>query len=171
MALGHDIPICTWLMAQFNIQFQKELEKNSDKSIKDFFDNFLQDQKIKEPFSIDNQGAVVLYAYGLLVVPKELWEKESTNFAFHTRAKFLITVGNEDIDSLEFLKYLRHSIAHANFDYDIKTYKFTFWNIKQCRKDRVTMNFKTEIDSTDFGQFLSEVGKFYIEVKNSNNGT
>jgi len=53
-------------------------------------------------------------------------------------------------------------LAHANFSIDVSNAKLTFWN-----NNHGTKNFEVEIGYGDLGEFLSEVGKYYVnEVKN-----
>ena len=64
---------------------------------------------------------------------------------------------------MNFLRLLRNSLAHSNFDIDIQNQRFKFWNLQK----KGTKNFEVEIEYGDLGEFLAEVGKYYInEVKN-----
>jgi len=67
-----------------------------------------------------------------------------------------------NIDTLKFLRLLRNSLSHANFSIETTTAMLTFWNMYN-----ETKNFEVQISYGDWGMFLSEVGKYYInEVKN-----
>ena len=93
-----------------------------------------------------------------MVIPKEIWEKRETNFPFTTRQKFtLIPPTDKNIDTLNFLRLLRNSLAHANFSLDITNELWTFWNIKDNIK-----NFEVNIKHRDLGVFTSEVAKYYL---------
>jgi len=173
MTSRHQIPQWTWYNGKFLFQFNEQLEKNPEKTIKQFFDEFLVSQSLDKlnVYHTKNQGTVILLLYGLLVIPKELWEETSTNFLFQTKGKFKIIVGDNNLDTLGFLRKLRNSIAHANFeidtDIDTNSVICTFWNTSHGKK-----NFEVEICYSDLGEFMSEVGKYYInEVQNSNTGT
>ena len=63
-----------------------------------------------------------------------------------------------NIDTLNFLRLIRNSIAHANFSLDITKELWTFWNIKN---DNVK-NFEVSIKHIDLGHFTAEVGKYYL---------
>lgn len=164
-----DIPQWTWYNGQFLFQFYDQLKDNPQKSISDFFSEFLISQSLQnlDVYHTKNPGTVILLMYGLLVIPKEIWEKENTDFSFNTRSKFKFIIPKyNNINTLDFLRFLRNSLAHANFSIDATSSKLTFWN---CFKEE--RNFEVEISYANLGQFISEIGKYYInEVKliNSN---
>jgi hypothetical protein len=158
-----DIPLWTWLNGQFLFQFQEELEKNPYKTISEFFNDFCS-----EPFSgsgkcnfynTKNQGTIIILLYGLMVIPKEIWEREKTNFVFDTRQKFTFNPPTDkDITTLDFLRLFRNSIAHANFSLDTTTVMWTFWNIHRSN----TKSFEVSIKHIDLGLFTEEIGKYYL---------
>jgi len=162
-----EIPQWTWYNGQFLFQFDEQLKQNPNKTISEFFQDFLKDQNLQDAniYHTKNQGTVILLMYGLLVIPKEIWEKTNTNFQFTTRNKFQLNPPTDNnLDTLNFLRLLRNSLSHANFSIDVHTARLSFWNNNNGRK-----NFEVEIVYGDLGEFLAEVGKYYInEVKNSN---
>ena len=161
-----EIPQWTWYNGQFLFQFDEQLKKNPDKTISQFFSDFLTSQGLQNLniYHTKNQGTVILLMYGLLVIPREIWERTNTNFSFTTRTKFSIKQPTDNnLDTLNFLRLLRNSLSHAIFLIDTETAKLTFWN----NQNNGTRNFEVEISYGDLGDFLSEVGKYYInEVKN-----
>jgi hypothetical protein len=157
------IPLWTWYNGQFLFLFDEQLKKNPNQTISQFFTIFLTSQGLQNQsfYHTKNQGTVILLLYGLLVIPKEIWEKDYTNFSFSTRQKFILnppTVNN--LDTFNFLRLFRNSLAHANFHIDIQTTRLTFWN---NQKDG-TRNFEVEIYLADLAEFTAEVGKYYINV-------
>ncbi len=164
-----EIPQWTWYNGQFLFQFDEQLKQNPNKTISEFFNEFLTSQGLENlsVYHTKNQGISILLSYGLLVIPKEIWEKAATNFLFTTRNKFLILQpANNNIDTLKFLRLLRNSLSHANFAIDTNDQMLTFWNSKNGIK-----NFEVKIGYGDWGLFLTEVGKYYInEVKNGHPG-
>lgn len=161
-----EIPTWTWYNGQFMFQFDEQLKKNPKLTISEFFKNFLESQGLQDSniYHTKNQGTMILLMYGLLVISKEIWEKDSTNFEFKTRTKFSPNkLPKNNPDTLNFLRLLRNSLAHSNFDIDIQNQRFKFWNLQK----KGTKNFEVEIEYGDLGEFLAEVGKYYInEVKN-----
>jgi len=161
-----EIPLWTWYNGQFLFQFDEHLSNNPNKTISEFFNDFRNNQGLQDWnfYRTKNQGTVILLMYGLMVIPREIWEKTNTNFPFTTREKFTIKlpVDNQKIDTLKFLRLLRNSLAHANFAIDAFTNRLTFWN----NNDNGNKNFEVEISYGDLGEFTAEVGKYYInEVK------
>lgn len=164
-----EIPVWTWFNGQFLFQFDEQLRQNPTQSISQFFSDFLTSQGIAEYsfYHTKNQGTVVLLMYGLLVVPREIWEKNETNFPFLTRGKFSIKMPTDgNLNTFDFLRLLRNSLSHANFSIDVDDERVTFWN-KRANGSR---NFEADIAWNDLGEFLAEVGKYYVnEVKNVSN--
>jgi len=160
-----DIPLWNWYNGQFLFQFDEYLRTKPETSIGEFFKVFLVNQNIDKLkfFHTKNQGVVSILLYGLLVVPKELWEKTDTNFKFKTRSHFDIKLIEERHKStIEFLRLIRNSVAHVNYSVDSKAEKWTFWNNYKSNK-----NFEAEISHQHLGRFLEEVGIYYInEVRN-----
>ncbi|MFL0162463.1 HEPN family nuclease [Aquirufa salirivi] len=160
-----DIPKWTWYNGQFLFQFDEQLKQNPNMTIYDFFQEFLTNQKLQSLniYHTKNQGTVILLLYGLLVIPKEIWEETNTNFKFESRDKFTFNhPTDKNLDTITFLRLLRNSLSHANFAIDIENKRLKFWNDYKGIK-----NFEVEIRYDDIGVFLSEVGKYYInEVMN-----
>lgn len=165
-----EIPVWTWFNGQLLFQFDEQLRQNPTQSISQFFTDFLISQGIENHnfYHTKNQGTVILLMYGLLVVPKEIWEKDGTEFRFITRDKFLVNIPTDDhLDTSNFLRRLRNSLSHANFSIDVSQARVTFWDNRLKDGKR---NFEVEIAWEDLGKFLAEVGKYYVnEVKNVSN--
>ncbi len=161
-----EIPQWTWYNGQFLFQFDEQLNKNPKLTIPEFFDNFLKSQQLQKLniYHTKNQETIILLMYGLLVIPKEIWKQKTTSFSFDTRSKFSVILPTDNsLDTLNFLRLLRISLAHANFSIDINNEKLTFWN-----SYKGTQNFKVQINYSDLREFLTEVGQYYInEVKNT----
>lgn len=70
--------------------FDEVLKINPEMSIRTFMNNFQsQHNKLEEGFyHTKNQGTIMMLLYGLLVLPKEIWEKKETLFSFESRSKF-----------------------------------------------------------------------------------
>lgn len=70
----------------------------------------------------------------------------------------------ENLTTFDFLRLIRNSLSHANFSIDAKTNSLTFWNNNR----EGTKDFEVEITYPDLGDFIVEIGKYYInEVKHS----
>lgn len=160
-----EIPQWTWYNGNFLFQFEEQLKINPSLSISDFFDQFQKSQGIYglNFYHTKNQGTIFLLLYGLLVTPKEIWEKSNTDFNFYSRKYFEIKTGDTNISTLDFLRLLRNSLSHANFSINPDRNIILFWNINNSG----TKNFEVEINYPDIAYFLNEIGKYYInDVKN-----
>ncbi len=161
-----EIPVWTWFNGKFLFQFDEQLRTNPNQSISEFFTDFLTNQRIEDYsfYHTKNQGTVILLMYGLLVVPREIWERSGTNFRFLTRSKFSVAIPTDgNLDTFDFLRLLRNSLSHANFSIDASQARVTFWN----NRPDGTKNFETEIAWDDLGEFLAEVGLYYVnDLKN-----
>jgi hypothetical protein len=93
-------------------------------------------------------------------------KKNKTNFQFNTRQKFIFnSQTDKDINTLDFLRLFRNSIAHANFSLDTTTEMWTFWNINRSS----VKNFEVSIKYSELGLFTAEIGKYYLNDVRKNN--
>ena len=160
-----DIPLWAWYNGQFLFQFDEQLKSHPSKSLSDFYSDFLKDQKLEQYnfYNTKNAGSVLMLMYGLIVIPKEIWEESNTNFKFITRSRFLFkSTTNENLSTFDFLRLIRNSLSHANFSIDPKANSLTFWNNNR----QGIRDFEVEINYPDLGDFIVEIGKYYVnEVK------
>lgn len=120
-------------------------------------------------FNLKNQGILISLLYGLLVVPRELWEPNgvSTNFEFCTRTHFKF-IHPHYVTTADFLRLMRNSLAHANFDIVVEDSRYKFWNVTP----KGVRNFEVEITHGYLGEFVGEIGKYFInQVRPFNNDT
>ncbi|MEJ2701178.1 MAG: hypothetical protein P8Z79_01925 [Sedimentisphaerales bacterium] len=160
----NEIPRWVWFTGQFLFRFQETLEHCTQTTLTRFWEDFKNSQGLQncQGFHLKNQGTLLMLLYGLLVVPRGMWEQRQLNlpdFPFTTRERFEFQTGTQDMDALDFLKYMRHAIAHANFKIDVQNNLYKFWNI--CRGD---INFKVVTDHCGLGIFITEVGTYFINT-------
>lgn len=163
-----EIPQWVWYVGQFLFQYQESLERSPQQSVQRMFTDFLKSQGLEDfhrvtPFSLKNQGIVLMLLYGLLVIPKEIWGTDDLDegFGFETRKHFSPCF-NEAISDGDMIKKLRNAVAHANLAIDIENNGYKFWNQRHNCRD-----FEARIAQRHIGEFLGEVGKYYInEVRN-----
>lgn len=126
--------------------------------IHNFYHSFEKRHINNVDFPLKNQGLAISLLYMLLVVPREMWgnqQPDRPQFLFETRNLFTIEVGN--FDTSKFLRYMRNSISHANFDITTDG-QYTFWN----QQNNGAVNFKVKILHSDLFKFITEIGKYYI---------
>jgi hypothetical protein len=159
MSTRNEIPQWAWYNGQVMFHLSDALETDPTQTISHFVSSFQKSQNFPSNFNFKNQGVLLSLLYGLLVVPKELWEKGSsqTQFPFRTRQYFSFELGNT-MDTANFLRCMRNAISHANFDVNIDPPVYQFWNIG----GNGTKNFEVKISHGDLGLFVSEVGKYYV---------
>jgi len=138
---GEEIPRWVWYTGQLLFHFQETLERCPQKTLSRFFDDFRESQGLQncQGFQARNQGTMLMLLYGLLVVPREMWrERPLPAFDFQTRNRFQFHTGEEDIEGVAFLWYMRHAVAHANFAVDEQTGTYRFWNRGTMAEERST---------------------------------
>lgn len=167
--MREEIPQWCWYNGMFLFSFDEALQsEDKNKTLKEFYNSFKEQQGLSNfPFSLKNQGAVICFLYAFLVIPREIWERDEeqgTEFSFKTIENFDVTIGKDQADNTwNFLRLMRNAISHANFNIDTDENKYTFWN-----NDRQgNHNFEVKVSHSGLGEFLTEVGKYYInEVRN-----
>jgi len=108
-------------------------------------------------FNPVNPGMVMMLLYGILVVSKETWDARN-DFPFLSRQRFTFKVGNPEISSKDFIRLLRNAVAHAHFTVNVNSQEYTFWNVaKDGQRD-----FEVTVSQSTLGDFLTELGRFYI---------
>lgn len=158
-----EIPKWAWYTGQFLFHFQDQLDAGGQGTVADCFNTFKEALQLQncDGFQLKNQGTMLMLLYGLLVVPREMWNYQGLpDFQFKTRGEFRFCIGDENLAPRNFLKYMRHAIAHANFDIDLANNRYTFWNTQ----NNGTINFKVRINHCGLGNFVTEVGKYYINT-------
>lgn len=159
MQMRNEIPRWGWYNGMFLINFSDALENKGIQDINSFYDSFKKKYLNDIDFPIKNQGLTISLLYMLLVVPREMWENQQANgtqFPFTTRNLFETEKGS-DFDTWNFVRCMRNSVSHANFDMNNQG-KYTFYNIQQ----NGNVNFKVKIMHSDLFKFITEIGKYYI---------
>jgi hypothetical protein len=160
-----EIPKWVWYTGQFLFHFQNTLESCPQTTVARFFEDFKNSQGLQncQGFHLKNQGTMLMLIYGLLVVPREMWDRENLpDFPFNTRNQFQFLTGDQNMDAKKFLKYMRHAVAHANFEVDVQKGAYNFRN--NSNYDRGPINFDVTITHCGIGKFLTEVGKYFINT-------
>ncbi len=161
---------------------QTHLDSNSGKKIADIYAEFCNkhglDGDASYSYPLINQGLVLTALYGLLVYPQELWEKDKemgTNFAFFSRRVFNFSDlvehpksiwSEEQFRSLvtyDFIRRIRHSIAHANVSIGTDSQRYLFWNLN--RRDE--KDFEVSASHQEIGGFITEIAKYFTNEVSS----
>jgi hypothetical protein len=167
----NNLPHWIWFTAMFLYRADKAREETPTKSIEEVYNDFLRDQRLDQNsgFQLRNQGTSMMLAYGLLVLPREIWDRDDLpSFEFNTKTefKFIIDDVHAQTQHSQFIRCMRNSISHANVNIiaPAETHQrdtFTFWNYNlrnQC------VDFKVSSSWKGFLSFLDEVAKYYINT-------
>lgn len=162
-----DIPHWVWFTAMFLYRADNARSETPQISIGELYSSFLADQGLTSDsgFQLRNQGLTLMLAYGLLVIPMELWGRDDlSQFPFNTRKNFMFlidTVKARDSPQ-QFIRCMRNAISHCNIE--IKAFAsvdqcdaFTFWNDRGQKID-----FKIQVSWKGLSEYLDEVGKYYV---------
>lgn len=105
---------------------------------------------------VDNQGALLMVLYSLLVVPRELTgkkykqEQEKLNKIFASRATKVQTTYASDSPDVDFFRHIRNAVAHARVEFSpgvSVTFRDSF------RND----TFEAEMPLQYIGEFLTKL--------------
>lgn len=160
-----EVPKWCWYNGQLLFALSERLVSAPNTSISEFMREFKEAQQLNHvDFNLKNQGLLISLMYGLLVLPKEMWEPKGTktNFAFKTRKNFSLSP-YVCFSTDDFLRLLRNAVAHANFEVIIEQSKYRFWNTTP-KGDR---NFDVTITHGGLGEFVAEIGKYFINQARS----
>ena len=167
----NNLPHWIWYTAMFLYRADKARIDTPTKSIDEVYKEFLKDQGLdqKSGFQLRNQGTSMMLAYGLLVLPRELWLRNDLPiFEFSTKPEFNFIVDDVHAQNQhsQFIRCIRNSISHANVHIIApagtnQKDTFTFWNYNPREKK---IDFKVSSSWKGFLMFLDEVAKYYINT-------
>jgi len=158
------------IQSYFTVAFVTEL-KNNDflnsecyRNMK-FEDTFLKDNLPQ--IGIDNRGALLIFLYAMLVVPKELIEQElpsefrNFNSLIEQIKSQAYSTYESDAENINYLRHIRNAVAHANVEFSENDVEFIDKNNSgsQC-------NIKIPLDR--LGQFLEKLQKIIISYLKQN---
>ena len=114
------------IQSYFTTAFLVEL-KNKDFLNSDYYKNIsFEDSFVKESLpkvGIDNQGTLLMMLYTMLVVPKQLLEKdfpvefEALNGKVDELKSEAVSTYRKDSDGIDFIRHIRNSVAHARVEF------------------------------------------------------
>jgi HEPN pEK499 p136 len=117
----------------------------------------------KNSLRVINPAYLLSLLYCLIVVPQELWLKQTPPPAIaaldanHVIGLFVISLGTVEINAsgvLRLIRHLRNAVAHARFSME-QPGSFTFWDQKG---ENAPKYFQASISEDNLAKFLSLVG-------------
>jgi len=161
----------SWYTTRFLGLIEEARQTNRDDSVKDLEKQYLEQLKKEgnvgnQEFPLLNPGYLIMLAYALLVIPKEIMKKNQLSdkdFSFSTKKLFQFEIPKRyNSGSHNFLRKMRNSVSHGHFkleaDQNTKSSLFTFWDEYNGKE-----NFRVTTSNEGFWKFLDEVGKYYSE--------
>ena len=155
----------------FTIAFLTEL-KNNKFLESDFFKNMkFGSPWIKESLkkiSIDNQGALLIALYAMLVIPRQLineeFEKEyaAIDLFLQQNTVNTKTTYTNDKNSIKFLRHIRNAVAHSRVSFQpnkFVSFSDKGWNKKTQKKE----SFTTDLPLDKMGSFMQKLQKVHLE--------
>jgi len=159
----------SWYTTRFLRLIEEARKTQKDISVKELEKQYLEQLKKEgnignKDFPLFNPGYLMMLAYALLVIPKEIIGRNKllyNDFSFSTKSMFqFIRPKKYNSDPEDFLRKMRNAVSHGNFkleaDNNSGSSLFTFWN-ESNRKE----NFRVTTTNEGFWQFLDEIGKYY----------
>lgn len=164
MSIKQSYLASAWYTTRFLAEIDKHRQSKSPLSVGEIEDSFLKQidaegQKGMQEFPIINQAYLTMFAYAVLVSPREIIDNHEIckQFPFTTKDKFtFIKPASYNTRTNNILKKMRNSISHAYMDSDENLGIFTFTD-----KYEGKINFQVKITRDGFLDFLTEVTKYY----------
>jgi hypothetical protein len=156
------------IQSYFTVTFLTEL-KNNDFLNSDYYknmefgDKYLQNNLAS--VGIDNQGALLIFLYTMLVIPKQLLEKkfpekfiEINSIVNKIKSKANSNYKDDYTDgilNIDYLRHIRNAVAHARVEF-IPNESVTFKDEDKGKSCSIT------IPLISMGEFLTELQKIFI---------
>jgi hypothetical protein len=153
------------IQTYFTTAFLRELA-NDDFLNSDYYKNMnFQDKYIKDELpsiGIENQGSLLIFLYTMLVIPKELLTNlfnddfNKLNEMIEDIKSEAISNYNSDEHSIDYIRHIRNSIAHARVEF-ISNKSVIF------KDNNNTYECTIEIPLSKIGLFLTELQKIFFK--------
>ena len=154
------------IRSYFTTAFLVEL-KNNDFLNSDYFKNVsFEDKFVKESLptiGIDNQGTFLMMLYTMLVVPKQLLEKdfpvefEALNGMVDKLKSEAISTYRIDSNGIDFIRHIRNAVAHARVEFIPNV------SVKFSDENNGGENCEITIPLPNIGLFLTELQKVFMK--------
>lgn len=116
---------------------------------------------------IDNQGALLIALYAILVIPRQLSQDEFKN-EYSEIDDFLRrntsetkTTYESDKTSIKFLRHIRNAVAHSRVSFSPNSF-VEFSDESDNMKTKNTEQFSTRLQLTRVGEFVDQLQKIHL---------
>ncbi len=132
----------------------------------DYFNALILEPWVKEiikQVNIDNQGALLMCLYVMLVIPKELFsnkyktEYDKMNIFLASKTKNTQSSYKDDINKIDYIRHIRNSVAHARVSF-VPGETVTFYD-----RSKKGETFSTDLDLKDVGVFLNLLREVHVK--------
>lgn len=157
------------IQSYITTSFLVELKNNNFLS-SDYFKNLsLSDRSVKEllpRIGIDNQGALLMSLYSMLVIPRQLISNRFPKEFVDLNKKLEILKSSEystyktDKNSIDYIRHIRNAVAHARVNFQ-PNQDVTFYDEDKGQKCTIT------IPLVNVGIFLTDLQRIFIIYYNS----
>lgn len=154
------------MQTYFTTAFLVEL-KNNDFLNSDYYKNLpFEDKFVKASLptvGIDNQGTLLIMLYTMLVVPKQLLEKdfpvefEALNEIVNKLKSNAASTYRKDSDGIDFIRHIRNAVAHARVEFTPNV------SVKFSDENNGGENCEITIPLPNIGLFLIELQKVFVK--------
>ena len=159
------------LQSYFSIVLMVELKNN------DFLDSdYFRTMKFGSPWikellkdiKIDNQGALLITLYAMLVIPRQLIQDEFKNecakieIFLRQNTRNTKSTYESDKATTKYLRHIRNAVAHSRVSFQPNNY-VEFIDEGYNNKTSKIENFTTQLQLTKVGDFLHQLQEIHLE--------
>ena len=149
-----------WLHELHLLNFNKSDAYNELKFKDDFVKNIIRER------GIINQGVIPVALYVMLVIPKETifdkykseYEGVNTYISQKLNVKVITSTYSKDKPQIDFLRHLRNSVSHMNFEMT-KVEGSVIFNDESPKKEQ----FSCEITNLDLGAIVEQLKQIHLK--------
>jgi HEPN pEK499 p136 len=141
----------------------------------DYYNRMQLDLAVRQglnEITVQNQGSLLMALYAMLVIPKELLEKEYKNeykgintFLRGHIAETITSYPKEDetdLSSIDFVRHIRNSVSHARVSFEPHQF-IMFIDRRVDQNGDLKAEFSTKLPLAKVGEFLNELQKVHLK--------
>lgn len=163
------------IQSYFTTAFLYELQNLDFLNSEYYKDADFQDKYVQEhlpSIGIGNRGALLMTLYSLLIVPKELIEKKyrkefsNLNIFVDTIKSDVKTNYEKDKNSVDYIRHIRNSVAHANVEFTSQNEVVFLDHNKyydQKKKSLIIEDCSITIPLVEIDLFMNQLKKIFAE--------
>jgi hypothetical protein len=125
-------------------------------------------KELLKDIKIDNQGALLITLYAMLVIPRQLiqdeFKKEYSAIDDFLRQNTSDTKTTYDSDktSIKYLRHIRNAVAHSRVSFQPNNF-VEFSDEAYNKITKITEQFSTRLQLTRVGEFIHQLQEIHLE--------